>query len=34
LSPQVAAPVTEAGAATIRLAERPEEGALIELVDG
>jgi uroporphyrinogen-III synthase len=34
LWPQVAAPLTEAGAATIRIAARPEEGALIELVDG
>jgi uroporphyrinogen-III synthase len=34
LSPQVAALLTEAGAATIRIARRPEEGALLELVDG
>jgi uroporphyrinogen-III synthase len=34
LSAQVAAPLIEAGAATIRLAPRPVEAALIELVDG
>ena len=32
LSAQVAAPLTDAGAATIRLAARPEEAALIEAV--
>jgi uroporphyrinogen-III synthase len=34
LSAQVAAPLIEAGAATIRLAPRPIEAALIALVDG
>jgi uroporphyrinogen-III synthase len=34
LSAQVAAPLIEAGAATIRLATRPVEAALIERVDG
>jgi uroporphyrinogen-III synthase len=32
LSPQVARPLLQAGAATVRVAERPDEAALIELV--
>src|SRR5262249_48216080 len=32
LSPQVAAPLTEAGATDVRIAQRPEETALLELI--